>query len=82
MYSATFFPENHAVYDNVEKYGRARQATDDNIVRRMRVGRWIPKAADTHSEYTIPITFPRQKWLHERASLLRYTYTACLVLIT
>ena len=48
-----FFSENHAVYDNVEKYGRARQATDDNIVRRMRVGRWIPKAADTHSEYTI-----------------------------
>jgi len=26
------------------------------------------------------ITFPLQQWLHERASLLRYTYTARLVL--
>ena len=24
-------PENRAVYDNVEKYGRAGQATDDNM---------------------------------------------------
>jgi hypothetical protein len=31
----------------VEKYGRARQATDDNIIRRMRFARWITKAADT-----------------------------------
>ena len=26
------------------------------------------------------IAFPLQQWLHERASLLRYTYSACLAL--
>jgi hypothetical protein len=38
---------------NVEKYGRARQATDDNISRRMRIAFWITKVTDTHSEYVI-----------------------------
>jgi hypothetical protein len=34
----------------------------------------------THTEkYVILIAFPRQQWFHERASVLRYTYIACLV---
>jgi len=33
---------------------------------------------DTHSEYVILIDFPMQQWLRERASTLRYTYTAFL----
>jgi hypothetical protein len=37
----------------VEKYGRARQATDDNIIRRMRFASWISEATDTDSEYEI-----------------------------
>ena len=41
----------------------------------------ITKATNTHSEYVIFITFPPQQWLNERASLLRYTYIGCLVLI-
>jgi hypothetical protein len=33
----------------------------------------------THSEYVILIAFPLQQWLHECASLLRYTYiTPCV----
>ena len=40
---------------------------------------WITKATDTHSEYVIRIAFARQKWLRERASRLRHTYTVCLV---
>ena len=28
------------------------------------------------------IAFPLQQWLHERASVLRYTYIACLVKCT
>jgi hypothetical protein len=63
----------------VGKFGTAIQATDDDIVRRMRLACWITKATDTHSEYVIFIAFPRQQWLHERASILRYTYIACLV---
>jgi hypothetical protein len=38
------------------------------------------KATNTHSEYVILIAFPLQKLLLERASMLRYTYTACLAL--
>ena len=48
------------LWDNVEKYGRARHATYDNIIRRMRFACWITKATDTHSEYVILMTFPRQ----------------------
>jgi hypothetical protein len=51
-------------------------------IRRMRTLCRITKATDTHSYYLIVIAFPRQQWLLERASLLRYTYFACLVPIT
>ena len=37
------------------------------------------KAVNTHSEYVMLIAFLRQQWLHERASLLCYTYFACIV---
>jgi hypothetical protein len=56
----------------VEKYGTARQATDDNIIRRMRIACWVTKATDTHSEYVILIAFPRQQWSRERATVLLY----------
>jgi len=69
--SILFSPENHAV--DVEKCCRAGQATDDNTVRRMRIACLITTATDTHSEYVILIAFPLQRWLHERASILRFT---------
>jgi hypothetical protein len=37
------------LWDNVEKYGTAGQATDGNIIRRMRTACWITKATDTHT---------------------------------
>jgi len=46
---------------------------------RMRIACWIPKATNTHSEYVILIAFPLQQRLHERVSILRYTYIDCLV---
>jgi len=46
---------------------------------RMRISFWIRKATNMHSEYVIRIAFPLQQWLRERASLLSYTYIACLV---
>jgi hypothetical protein len=58
---------------------RARQATDDNIIQRMRFACWINKATDTSLEYVMLIVFPRQQWLRERASILRYTYIAYLI---
>jgi len=46
---------------------------------RMRIACWIPKATNAHSAYVILTAFPRQLWLLERASMLCYVYTACLV---
>jgi len=56
--SATFSPlKSCRLGENVGKYGRVRQATDDNIILRMRIVRWITKATDTHSEYVTLIAF-------------------------
>jgi hypothetical protein len=43
---------------------------------------WIPKPTHTHthSEHVILIAFPLQQWLHERTSLLCYTYSTLHVL--
>ena len=51
-------------------YGRARQAEDDDITRRMRFAWWKTKATDTHSEYVILIASPWHQCLRERASML------------
>jgi hypothetical protein len=75
--SVTFF-ENRAVCEimlkNIVERGRTQMA-----IWRMRIACWIPKATNTHSEYVILIAFPLQQWLHERASVLRYTYIGCIV---
>ena len=55
--------------------------SDDGIIRRMPIACWITEASNTYLEYVVLIVLPLQQWLHERASLLRYTYIACLVSI-
>jgi len=47
----------------------------------MRISCLIIKAENTHSEYVTLIAFPLQQWLHESASVVRYTYIACLALV-
>ena len=70
--------ENHAVceimWKNIVEPGRPQMTT-----WRMRIACWISKATSTHSEYVILFAFPLQQSLHERASMLRYKYIACLV---
>jgi hypothetical protein len=66
----------------VEKYGLARQATDDNIIGRLRFACWITNATDTHAEYVILFAFTRQQWLRERTTMLRYTYIAVLFIMS
>jgi len=73
-----FNRKSSCLLGNVEKHCRAGQATEDNMAHAHCM--LDSKATDTHSEYIIIIAFPLQQWLHECASLLRYTYTACLVL--
>ena len=64
FYVQKLLSENLAVYELLwKKYHRDGQATDGNIIR--------PKAIDTHSEYVIPLAFPRQHWSCERASMFR-----------
>jgi hypothetical protein len=70
------FPKVVPFMRYVEKYGTAVQATDDNIIQRMRTACWITKATSTHSEYVILIAFPRQQSLRERASILHF-YAHC-----
>jgi hypothetical protein len=81
----------HFVFRNVFPWKSCRlwDYVKKNIVKpdspqikiwRMRIACCIPKATNTHSEYVIIIAFPLQQRLHERASLLRYTYIACRVL--
>ena len=48
---------------------------------RMRISSRITKATDTLSEYVIPVAFPQQQWLYERAWVLGYTYIACVVVL-
>jgi hypothetical protein len=60
----------------VQEFVTARQATDDYILRRMRIACWIIKNTDTHSESVILIAFPLQNLLGENASMLDYTHIA------
>lgn len=66
------------MWGNVEKYGRAVNTTDDNIIWHMDFEHWITEATNTHSENVL-IAFPQQQCLHECASVLCYTYIAYLV---
>ena len=70
-----FFPQYHAVWDNVEKYGRARQATDDNISVIWRVGftYQITKAG-----LQCLLLFHGNNWYASTTQCYVYTYTACL----
>ena len=72
MFHNFLFFENHAFYEimwkNVVQPSRLLM-----IIRRMRVACWIPNDTNTHSECVTRIAFPLQKWLHARASMLRYT---------
>jgi len=74
----TFFSENRAVYEkmwkNIVERGRPQMT-----IWRMRISCWITRAINTQSCCVILIAFPQLQWLHERASTLRFTYTACYV---
>jgi len=59
------------LYDIVEKYGVAREATDENITQRMRFTCRLTKSTCKHSEILILITVWRQQLLRERETMLR-----------
>ena len=73
-----FFSRKRAVYEvmrkNIVEPGRPQMTAWC-----MSISCCIPKPANTQSEYVILTAFPLQQLLHERASMLCYTYTASLV---
>jgi hypothetical protein len=73
-----FIPENRAFYE-IKWKNIMEQRRPQVAIWGMRIAYWVPKATNTHTGCVILIAFPQQQWLHERASMLRYTYIACLV---
>jgi hypothetical protein len=65
--------------NNMEKYGRARQATDGNITQHMRIACWVSEVTNTHSDYAIPIAFSLHQWLHERTLVITFICTPPVV---
>ena len=77
--STTFFWQ---MVPFMRKCERIRYCRADHMwlaICRSRFACWIPKATNTHSKHLILIALLQQQWLRERASLLRYTFSACLV---
>jgi hypothetical protein len=75
--SMTLFQKSCRLGDHVEKYCRAGQP---QMIWRMRMACWIPKARNAYTGCVILIAFPLQQWLHERASMLCYTFWTLPVL--
>ena len=70
------------LWGNLEKNGTARQATNEIIILRRKMGFAcrIPKATNTLSQYLMLIALPLKQWLHKRTSMLRCTYNVSLVI--
>jgi len=68
--------ENRAVEEKMWKSSivPGRQKT----ILGMHIASWMTKATSTHPLCVTLIAFSLQKWLHERASMLRFTYINCL----
>jgi len=47
---SNFFRKSYGLWDNLEKYGKAGQAADNNIIGHMRIACCVNKDTDTHSE--------------------------------
>ena len=95
MFNNFFFPKSCRLSDNVETYG-ARGAKYGHIMAHtscmldnkgyMHAREGTRPRSHAHArehahKYVILIAFPRQQWLRERASMLRYTCTVCLVIL-
>ena len=76
-----FFFENEFFMWKSEKKKIIERGRPQMTIWRTNIASLIPKAKNTHSEYATLIPLPLQQLSHERASLLRYTIIACLVVL-
>ena len=56
--------------------------TNEYIKQRFPFACWVIKATDTYSKYGIISAFAQQAQLRECASVLSYTYSTCLVVLS
>jgi hypothetical protein len=81
LFLINIFRKSCRWWNILEIYDRDRQATDNNVIWRMRFACPITKSRiqkHTHN-IKIIIAFTQQKWLRKRASVLFYTCIVCLV---
>jgi hypothetical protein len=78
MFNKDFFFENRDFYEIMLK-NIVQPDRPQMTIWRTRIACLVPKATHKHSEYVILVAFPLQQWLHERASMLGYTWIAYLV---
>jgi len=79
--SMTFSWKSFRLWDNVENFCRAGQDTYDNIIGRMRISRWVPKATNTFSEYNPKFRFSTANNGCERAWMSRCTLSLLFSLL-
>jgi hypothetical protein len=75
---SNFFFKSRTVYEIMWK-NIVQPDRPQLTIWRMRIVCWVPKATNTQSENVILIDFTGQQWLRDHASMLCYTYIACLV---
>jgi hypothetical protein len=80
LFSITFFQKLCRLRDNVGKYGRRRQATDDNIMRIL-FACWIVKSKDTHLEQvlTLPAFHGKNGYANDPQSYVTCTFPLLFV---
>jgi hypothetical protein len=67
---------NHAFYEKKWKYF-VEPDRPQMTIRRKHMASRILKTTNAPSAYVVITAFPLQHWLHERTSMLLYTYIAC-----
>jgi hypothetical protein len=77
--SIKLFPENRAVYRVMWKNVRARQATDNNIIRYMLSAYWINNATDNTVRICNTQTFHGKSGYGHVSVYYLYTYISCHV---
>jgi hypothetical protein len=77
MFEDFFFRKSCHLWDYVQKYGRDRQTTDDNIMRRMRIACWKTKATHTQNIKYL-LLFHSNNGYANAIQCYVYKHTACL----
>ena len=69
---------NCAIYEIIWKILYSRAGHRRKLGAYIRIACWRPMVMNMVSKYVTLTAFPLQQWLQEHASVLHYTYIACL----